>query len=82
MAHLGFDNWANPFKEVRLQARFIPMKLGGVREYGTLLAGLRIGVPEQVLLNGYRSPMRQGAIDAVKPLSVIGIAVMGIGDRT
>jgi hypothetical protein len=56
----------------------VTVKGVGMSEYGTRLSGLRIGIPEEILLDGNRESLGQSAIYSIGPVPLVGVAVMRI----
>ena len=75
------DNRPDALEEIIAQQRLRAVGVGFVRNHRPALAGRRIHIPGDVLLDGDGEPCLKGAVDPVRPLALIRVAIVGVQNR-
>src|SRR6185437_5818242 len=65
-------------EEIIAHRRLRPVHVGAMRYDGSRHAGLRIGIPKEILFNGNRHSGFERPVDTVCPSAVVWIAVMRV----
>ena len=76
-----FHDRPHAFEEIGPQLGLRARHFLGVRDHDAALAGRRVDIPGQVLLDPDRESGAQRAVDAVRPFAFVRVAVVSVQHR-
>src|ERR1700730_15076693 len=71
----------DPLEEILIHGWLVAVSRFSMRDHRPAAAGLGIGMPGQVLLDGYWGARRKSTINAIAPPFKVGIAVVRVHHR-